>query len=215
MSDFSVARTMMVDGQVRTADVTDHRLLQAMLEVPREKFVAAEQASLAYLDRDLPIAAGRYLMPPATLAKLLQLAEIQPGDKVLVVGAGTGYAAVITAKLAANVVALESDAALAAVARRECAGAGNVSLVIGALEAGHAAGAPYDVILVEGAIEFLPDALAGQLAENGRLVAVVGAGLSGQATIVIRENGRLSWRSAFNAALRPLPGFQKRHEFVF
>src|SRR5262249_10231575 len=156
---------MMVDGQVRTSDVTDPRLIAAMLDVPRERFVPADKSDLAYLDLDLPVAAGRRLLKPMVLAKLFQAADIAESDRVLDVGCATGYSSAVLARLAASVTALEEDAALAKHAAQIADG--NVAVVSGPLAKGWAAGAPYDVIVVEGTAEGTPRALFPQLKEGG------------------------------------------------
>lgn len=215
--DFQELRVKMVDGQVRTTDVTDAALLAAMLEIPREAFVPADRQALAYVDEDLAIGAGRFLMRASPFAKLVQLADIRDGDLVLDVGCGTGYSTAVLARLAGFVVALESDAAHAAEAGRALAanGSDNVSVVEGALPAGHPAQAPYDVIVIEGAVDEVSPQLLAQLKDGGRLVAVVGAGNSGRATIWIKEAGLTSSRSAFNAAVPPLDAFRREPAFVF
>jgi protein-L-isoaspartate(D-aspartate) O-methyltransferase len=216
-ADFAELRTRMVDGQLRTTDVTDPAILDAMRSLPREIFVDEKRRPLAYLDEDIEIAPGRYLMEPSPLAKLLQLAEIAPSDRVLDVGAGTGYCAAVLSRLAASVVALESDAALAARAREALAAtaSGNVEVVTGALTAGHPVAGGYDVIIVEGAIETLPESLTAQLAEGGRLVAVDGLGNAGVARLYLNAGGVITSRRAFNAALKPLPGFERTPAFEF
>lgn len=213
--DYRAQRTKMIDSQIRTTDVTSHSILTAFFNVEREKFVADRLTSVAYIDNDLEIAPGRYLMAPSPLAKLLQLAAVGKGDSVLEIGAGTGYATAILAQLAGSVVAVESDQALLDTARRNLQDVANVTLVGGELPAGHAAKAPYDAIFVNGAVDVLPTALFDQLKEGGRLVAVVGQGLSSGARIFVREQGRQSERFAFNASVRRLPGFEKAAEFAF
>ena len=217
MFDIATARRMMVDGQIRTNDVTDIRLLAALLEVQRERFVPADKAAIAYLDRDVPIGAARRLLKPLVLAKLLQAAAIVPTDRVLDVGCATGYAAALLTSLAESVVALEEDAGLADAAKRNLAAlaAGNATVVTGPLAAGCAAKGPYDVIVVEGAVEVVPDALIGQLADDGRLVCVVGAGPIGKATVYRRAAGTVTAQPVFDAAASLLPGFAKAAEFVF
>lgn len=220
MTDFAAARRMMVDGQVRTADVTELRLIEAMLEVPRERFVPDGKAALAYLDVDLPIGdggPGRRLIKPMVLAKLIQLAEIGDSDRVLDVGCGGGYAAAVLARLAAQVVALEQDNALAreAAAALAAAGAANVKTVTGALAQGAPADGPYDVILLEGATEIVPEPLLRQLRNDGRLVCVMGAGAGGKAMLYRAIDGDFSGRAAFEANASLLPGFARQPTFVF
>ncbi len=222
MDEFASARTKMVDSQLRTENVTDYAILAAMGAVPREAFVPAHQRALAYLDKDVPIKSGpdglpRYLMEPAPFARLLQLAEVNPDDTVLDIGCGGGYSAAVIARLAKFVVGLESDASLAAEAsqRLNQLGVGNVKVALGPLEQGRPADGPYDVIVVEGAVEVLPAALFGELKEGGRLVAVVGYGRSGVATVCTKSDNQIGRRAAFNADVRPLPGFAKSPAFVF
>jgi protein-L-isoaspartate(D-aspartate) O-methyltransferase len=186
MADYAQARRVMVDRQVRTADVTDLRIISALLEVPREVFVPAARRAIAYLDLDVPVNVhGRVLLKPMVFAKLLQAAGIGETDRVLDVGCATGYSAAVLAKLAGEVVALEEDAALARGAGETLAQAGatNLSVVSGALAAGWAERAPYDVIVLEGAADVVPDSLLSQLKDGGRLVAVVGIGPLGKATL--------------------------------
>jgi len=220
-ADFSELRIKMVDGQVRTTDVTSAPLLEALLSVPREVFVSDRQRDLAYIDADVRIADGthgaRYLMEASPLAKLMQLAEISPTDSALDVGCGSGYASAILSRLARSVVALESDSALAQTAASTLSGlgCGNVTVVQGALAQGHAAKAPYDVIFVGGSVENVPAPLLDQLAEGGRLVAVEGQGNSGVARLFFKAGGVVTGRWAFNAAIKPLPGFEREHAFEF
>lgn len=217
MADFSGLRTKMVDGQVRTTDVTSLPLLDALLSVPREEFVPAARKSLAYIDEDLEIAPGRYLMEPSPFARIVQLADIQPGDFVLDVGAGTGYSAAVLSKLAGSVVALEQDPMLAAKAQSVLSALGydTVAVVEGPLSAGYPAQAPYDVILLEGAVESIPQALFDQLKDGGRLLAVEGHGNSADVRVYVRQGSSVSARRAFNAAVKPLPGFNSVPTFEF
>jgi len=176
MTGFSTARQYMVDGQVRPSDVTDDRILEAMLTVPREVFVPASKQALAYLDLDLDVTEGgtakRYLITPALLARMLQAAEIKATDRVLVVGCATGYAAAVVARFAAEVSATESDPTLVAKATAAVAQLGiqNVTVKTAAAADGDATGAPFDVIVLNGATEIVPTGLFGQLKEGGRLV---------------------------------------------
>lgn len=222
-TDFSEQRVKMVDGQVRTTDVTDAALLEAMLEVPREAFVGFRHRELAYIDEHIEIAEAsgnlpaRYLMEPSPFAKLVQLAEIQPSDFVLDIGCGTGYSAAVLSRLASSVIALESDSGLAKRASSTLSelGCDNVAVVTGSLPEGYPSEAPYDVILLEGAVEELPETLFEQLREGGRLVAVEGGGNAGVARLFLKNAGVISGRSAFNAAIRPLPGFERIRTFEF
>src|ERR1700682_2209763 len=184
MSGFAIARQKMVDGQVRPSDVTDFRIIDAMLAVPREAFVPPGQQAMAYLDIDLDVSAGlsetglpetkRYLIKPVVTVKMLQAAEIRDTDNVLVVGCATGYSAAIVAKLAAQVTATEGDASLAAKAKQELAGLGfgNVTVRAAAAAEGDAANAPYDVIMLNGATEVTPAGLYRPLKDGGELVGV-------------------------------------------
>ena len=216
MTDFAAQRRNMVDGQVRTADVTDLRVVSAMMEVPRERFVPASAAALAYLDRDLPVGeGGRRLLKPMVLAKLVQAAGIGPADRLLDVGCATGYAASLLSRLAAEVVALEQDEGLLAAARAGLAGLSNVRLVAGPLEAGWQAAAPYDVILLEGATEVVPEPLCRQLKDGGRLVCVQGAGPDAKAVLYLRSGDDIGARALFDAGAATLPGFAKAPVFSF
>ena len=220
MVDFPALRRMMVDGQVRTADVTDPRLLAAMLALPRERFFPEEKAALAYLDLDVPVSeAGgpvRRLLKPMVLAKLLQTVGIAENDHVLDVGCATGYSTALLSHLAGSVVGLEEDAALARWAAEALARAGltNARIVTGALSLGAPEGGPYDLIILQGSAEIVPVALFDQLKDGGRLACVLGRG-PGKAMLYRRIEGELSGRVVFDAAASPLPGFAKPHEFVF
>lgn len=219
MTDFANARRHMVDGQVRPSDVTDLRIITAMLDIPRENFVPEKSRALAYLDLDLGLgaagAAMRCLMKPMVLSKLIQALDIEATDKVLIVGAATGYSAAVVARLAGEVVALEQDEGLARIASTALAGAGNVKVVLGPLAQGHAAAGPYDAILVEGAVEELPDAIRAQLKDGGRLVCITGTAPGGRAMLYRRSGPELGGRPIFDAAAALLPGFAKTTEFAF
>ncbi|MEN3377777.1 MAG: protein-L-isoaspartate(D-aspartate) O-methyltransferase [Hyphomicrobiales bacterium] len=219
MVDFAQARRTMVDSQVRPSDVTDLRLIAAMLDVPREQFVPAARRAIAYLDIDVPVGEqnARALLKPMVLAKLLQAAGIAEGDRVLDVGCATGYSTAVLARLAGQVIGLEEDVALARIAGETLAASGvsNVSVVSGALPDGWQRNAPYDVIVVEGASEVVPAALLSQLADGGRLVAVIGSGPMGKATIYRAAGGRSTGQTLFDATAPLLPGFAKAAAFVF
>jgi len=217
MTDFAAARRHMVDGQVRTADVTDLRIQAAMLEIPRENFVPPALAPLAYLDLDLPVGEGgsRRLLKPMVLAKLIHAADVARSDGVLDVGCATGYGAAVLARIASQVVALEVDAGLAQAARSALAGRHNVSLVTGPLSAGWPQGAPYDVILLEGATEVVPQAFLDQLKNGGRLVCVLSNGPGAKAMLYCRSGDELGGRPIFDASAAVLPGFAKAPVFAF
>ena len=218
MTDHAAARRNMVSGQIRTNRVTDERLIEAMEEIPRERFVPHAKRGVAYVDEDVEIASGRYLMEPMVLARMVQEAGIAADDMVLDVGCGTGYATAVMSRLAGTVIALDVDGSLAAVAERtlNAVGADNAIVVTGPLAEGYARQAPYDVILLGGAVDHLPQALADQLAEGGRIVGVLReAGGLGQATLWARHRGALSSRSLFEASLPPLPGIARPVQFEF
>jgi protein-L-isoaspartate(D-aspartate) O-methyltransferase len=217
MMDFLEARRAMVDRQVRTSDVTRFGIIAAMLEIPREAFVPKAQAPLAYLDRDILITDARYLIKPMVLARLLQAADPGPQDRVLVIGAGTGYGTAIAARLAAEVFALEQDQSLLQQARSvlSAIGSHNVNVIEGCLTDGVPDSAPYDVILIEGGAEVVPDRLSSQLSSRGRLVAIEVSGPLGKAKLFQPVNGRLSGRELFDAYAPVLPGFTVVPAFVF
>jgi protein-L-isoaspartate(D-aspartate) O-methyltransferase len=222
--DFADSRKRMVDGQLRPNRVTDLRILAAMLELPRERFLPPALAPRAYADEDVPLPDGsRGLTEPMVLARLVQLLAAREGDRTLVVGAGTGYATVLLARIGAQVTALEEEGPSLAMARKLVTGFGPYPiaaprLVAGGLAAGCAEGAPYDVILIDGQIPEIPAAIAGQLAEGGRLVAVLDAvprGRSSRAVLGRRLGGTFSVTDAFDCATLPLAAFQPAPGFVF
>jgi protein-L-isoaspartate(D-aspartate) O-methyltransferase len=217
MFDAANARRLMVEGQVRTADVTDADLLEAMQTLPRERFLPPSLAPLAYIDSDIPLANGRALLKPMVLAKLIQAARVSRSDRVLDVGCATGYSSAVLAALAGSVVALEEDADLARQAKESLAavGASAVEVVTGPLTAGWASGGPYDVILLNGATEIAPDTLGRQLKPEGRLVGVHGRPPASKAMIYHLIESHMVGRPIFDAAARLLPGFVALPEFVF
>jgi len=220
MSGFSTARQKMVDGQVRTSDVTDSRILDAMMSVPREAFVPQASQPLAYLDLDLDVGGGgtkRYLLRAALTARLLQAAEIKNTDNVLVVGAASGYVAALAAKIAARVTATEGDSALVSRAAATLAELGLPNVTVRAAVAADGApdSAPYDVIVLNGATEIVPERLFGQLSEGGRLVGVFATARPSRAMVVTQSRGDLGHRTLFDAAAPVLPGLERLAEFVF
>jgi protein-L-isoaspartate(D-aspartate) O-methyltransferase len=221
MSDFATARLKMVDGQVRVNDVTDRAVVDAMLTVPREAFVPASRRALAYMDLDLDVSeAGeskRYLIKPALTGKLLQAAEIRPTDRALVVGCATGYIAALVSKLAADVVATESDPATAGRATQilNSLGYANVHCKPAGNATGDPAGSPYDVVVLNGATQITPASLFAQLREGGRLVGVSAESTPPRAMIVTRTHGEFGHRSLFDAAAPVLPGLELAPAFIF
>jgi protein-L-isoaspartate(D-aspartate) O-methyltransferase len=221
MIDFATARRMMVDGQIRTADVTDPRLIAAMLDLPREKLFPQSQASLAYLDREVPLGgampSNRRSLKPMVLAKLVHSVDVAETDHVLDVGCGTGYSTALLARLTASVVGLEEDAATARLAADALAavGAKNATIVTGALNRGWPDRGPYDLIILQGAVEIVPKTLLGQLKRDGRLACVVGLGPSAKATIFRRADDDISEIRVFDACAALLPGFEEPQNFAF
>lgn len=219
-TDFALARRNMVEGQLRPNQVILPELLDVLAALPRERFLPADRASVAYGDEAVPLGGGRYLMEPMVLARLVQIVQPTAGDRALVVGAGPGYGAAVLARLVRSVVALESDPALAARAREILPGVGaaNVTVVEGALAEGHRSGGPYDLILIEGAVPAIPDSLSAQLADDGRLVGVVGTGIpgyTGRAYLGRKTGAVFSSRPVFDAGSPALPGFAVPSRFVF
>ena len=208
----------MVESQIRPNKVTDFAILEAFLDVPRERFVPEGRRGIAYVDEDLPVGGGRCLMEPMVLGRFLQQGGLMPEDRVLIVGAATGYDAAVVSRVAKRVVALESDKELALRARSALASVGATSVAVreGPLEAGWPDQAPYDLILFGGAVGAVPDAITQQLAEGGRLLAVVkdGPGL-GKATLFVKARGAVSKRVLFDAGTVLLPGFAPEPGFVF
>ena len=223
MTEMSGARMAMINSQLRTNQVTDKAVLAAMADIPRELFVAAKWRPLAYMDQDIEIAgrdgdrASRSMMKPMVFARMVQAAEIGSEDIVLDIGCGTGYSAAVLARIAGAVVAVEEDADLAERAASTLAeiGAANVEVVTAPLTEGCRSEGEYDVILIEGAVESVPQAILDQLKIGGRLVTVVGGGNAASATVYSRSGGGIGKRSAFNAAAPMLPGFTAEAGFVF
>lgn len=218
MVDAAIQRLNMVESQVLTSDVTDHRIVRAMRELARERFVPPTLAALAYMDEPIPVTSSganrRWLLAPRVEAKLLQLAEIGEEDHVLDVGSATGYSAALLSRLARSVVAQESNEALASAARQNLADFGNVSVVSGNMAAGWGAKAPYDAIVLQGSISVTPEDLFDQLKDGGRLVAIVNEDGIGKATLWRRLGRSMDARVAFDAAAPELPGFAKSPAFV-
>ena len=217
MFDSSAARRMMVDGQVRTADIHNPELLAAMLAVPRERFVPPALAAQAYVDGDIEIAKGRQMLRPMVFAKLIEAVQVSGEDRVLDIGCGLGYSSAVLARLAGTVVALEEDAELTRQAKDAIAadGAANVTVADGPLVGGWPEAAPYDVILLNGATEIVPETLGQQLTPNGRLACIFGRAPAAKAMIFRLAEGHLVGRPVFDAAAALLPGFVAPPAFVF
>ncbi|GAB4351885.1 MAG: protein-L-isoaspartate O-methyltransferase [Kiloniellaceae bacterium] len=208
----------MVESQIRTNKVTDPRIFDAFGTVPREAFVGDAKKGIAYIDEDLEVAPGRFLMEPMVLARLLQAALPQAGDMVLDIGCATGYSTAVLAQLAETVVGLESERALMDAANRtlNALDVDNAVVVEGALQAGYQKQAPYNVIVFQGAVAEVPETVKRQLADGGRLAAVVidAAGI-GRGTLIQRAGDSFSSRTLFDAATPLLPGFAREVGFVF
>lgn len=216
--DKSLARRQaMVDGQIRPNRVSDERVTAALLAVPREVFLPKALRGVAYIDEDIPIGGGRFLMEPVVFARLLQAAAIGPDDAVLDVGCGTGYSSAVLAQLASAVVALEVDPDLGQRANANLAelGVDNVAVVEGELPAGYAEQGPYDVIFVNGAVETVPEALLQQLGEDGRMLLVERRHGVGKAMCYAMFDGNIGRRELFDAQVPLLPGFARKPAFVF
>jgi protein-L-isoaspartate(D-aspartate) O-methyltransferase len=212
--DFEHMRKAMVASQLRTTGVADARVLAAIGDVPRELFVPADRAPVAYADAAVPLGHGRELNPPLATARLLSEVSPQDSERVLVIGAATGYSAALLARLAGSVVAVEEDAALAQFARGALAGTG-VTLIEGPHAEGHGEGGPYDLILIDGAVEFVPDALLGQLADGGRLATAILDRNVTRLALGRRAGGGFGLTVFTDAAAAVVPGFTKPRMFSF
>ncbi len=216
MTDFAARRRTMVDTQVRPSDVTKYPIIDAMLAVPRELFVPTGRREAAYIGENLPIGPSRVILDPRTIAKMLDALDVKDHEVVLDLGAGLGYGAAVLARLAGAVVAVEEDEAMARDTETSLAevGADNVAVVVGPLTEGAPKHGPYDAILVEGAVEVVPEALAAQLRDGGRIACLFLDGALGVCRIGYHAGGRLTWRDAFHAAAPVLPGFDRQAGFV-
>ena len=216
MADYARRRTTMVDTQVRPSDVTKFPIIEAMLRIPRELFVPDDKREAAYAGDNVDLGGGRVVLEPRTLAKMLEAADIQPDEMVLDIGAGYGYSTAVAAHLAEAVVALEEVPDLASEAERALseAGSDNAAVVEGNLNEGAAKHGPYDVILVEGAVQHIPEGITNQLKDGGRIVAIFQEGTLGVVRVGYRIDGQVNWRFAFNAGAPVLPGFEASRAFV-
>ncbi len=216
-TDYARLRRRMVDCQVRPADVTDYRVLDAMLWAPRERFLPRRLHRLAYAERDVRLPGGQVVLAPRTLARMLQAAEIGSGDMVLDLGCGYGYSAALLSRLAEAVVAIETDPAIAEEATATLADLGveNCAVLSAPLTDGVPKQGPFDAILIEGGVERVPDALSDQLKDGGRLVFVRVAGTGGECLVRTRFGDAFSEVGAFDATAPLLAGFESKREFVF
>jgi len=217
MIDYSIARHNMVESQLKPNKVTDPRVIDVMSALPRENFLSQALKGVAYVDEDVQIAPGRYLMEPAVFARMVQEAKIGAKDVVLEIGCGAGYSTAVLARLAASVIAVESDAALARQATEGLAANGidNAAVVEAPLGDGYSRQAPYPVVFVNGAVSQMPQRLLDQIAEGGRLVGVERGKTSAQAVLYSRNGGLVGRRSLFDANVPLLPGFAPAAGFVF
>lgn len=215
MADYTRRRRMMVDTQVRPSDVTEFPIIDAMLEIPRELFVPQALREAAYSGEHLPLDNRRVILDPRTLAKMLDALDVTPSDLVLDLGPGMGYSSAVLARLSQAVVAVESESSYVTEAEAGLVEAGidNAAINEGELAAGAPKYAPFDVIAIQGGIEMLPDTIADQLAENGRICCIFMDGALGTARVGRKIDGRIHWRYAFNAAAPILPGFERKKAF--
>ena len=215
MTDYAARRLIMVDTQIRPSDVTKFPVIDAMLSVPRERFVPQDRHEAAYVGENVPLAPGRVLLEPRTLAKLCDGLDLRPDEVVLDLGCGLGYSTAVLARMAGVVVGVEEVAGMAEEAETLLAeiGADNASVLDGALTDGAPAHGPYDVIVLQGGIEVFPEALVAQLRPGGRVGALFMDGALGTVRIGHRTPEGMSWRSMFNAAAPVLPGFARKREF--
>lgn len=216
MTDFSTRRLMMVDTQIRPSDVTKFPIIDALLAVPREVYVPRDRRETAYMSDNLPIGSGRVILEPRTFAKFLDALNIQPGEAVLDLGCGLGYSTAVIARLAEAVVAVEEDETLATEAQRTLSqeGVDNAAVIVGPLAGGAAKHGPYDVIMLEGGVETVPEALLAQLKDGGRIGCLFMEGPLGVARIGYRIDGAMTWRSVFNASAPVLTGFALERTFA-
>ncbi|MCA2008745.1 protein-L-isoaspartate O-methyltransferase family protein [Tritonibacter mobilis] len=215
MTDFSDRRRMMVDTQIRPADVTKYPIIEALLAIPRENFVPDSQSEVAYADQSVPLSDGRVVPEPRTLAKMLDALDVRQDELVLDVACGLGYSTAVVARLAQMVIGVEEDESLAAEAQETLSNSSADNAIVhqGALTEGAAEHGPYDVILIEGGVEEVPDELLAQLKDGGRIAALFMSGALGEVKIGYKSAGRVSWRFEFNAGAPVLPGFAKPEVF--
>ena len=217
MIDFDRARTLMVDCQVRPSDVTRYPIIDAMLDIPREKFVPRDAREVAYAGAHVDLGEGRVLLDARTFGKMIDAVEIGPSDLVLDIGCGLGYSAAVLARMAEAVVAVEEDAQMAGEAATLLSeqSADNAVVSEAPLAAGDPEHGPYDAIIIEGGVEQIPEALTAQLKDGGRIAAIVMDGAAGRAMVGVRAGDRIDWRQIFDASAPLLPGFSREPAFQF
>lgn len=212
MQDFGAARRAMIDSQLRPEGVVDAAVVNAIASLPREDFVPGSARALAYGDRPVPLGNGRALAPPAVTGRLLNELDPRTGERALVVGAGSGYSAALLDVLGLKVTALESDRELASKARAASPG---IDVIEGDLAAGYPGAAPYDIILIDGAVEHIPQAITAQLVEGGRIAAVLNDRGVGRLAVGRNSGGRVGLRTIADADVALLPGFERPKAFTF
>jgi len=216
MPDFATRRTLMVDTQVRPSDVTKYPIIDAMLSVPRERYVPAGREEAAYVGENIPLAPNRVLLEPRTFAKMLDALMLAPEHAVLDVGCGLGYSSAVLARMVAAVVAIEEDADLARDAETTLAEAGedNAAVIHRPLAEGAPEYGPYDAVILQGGVSALPDTFSDQVRDGGRIACLFMEGAVGTVRIGHKFDGALSWRFDFNATAPILPGFEQRAAFL-
>lgn len=216
MANYAARRMIMVDTQIRPADVTKYPIIQAMLSVAREAFVPGERREAAYVGENIQLGGGRVMLEPRSLAKMLEALDLQPDELVLDIGCGLGYSSAVIARLCEAVVAVEQDGDLADAAQQILGdnGADNVAVIQAPLTEGAAKHGPYDAITLQGAVEHLPEALLEQIKDGGRIAAIFMDGALGICRIGYKFDGHISWRFSFNASAPVLQGFERHRAFV-
>lgn len=216
MADYETLRTMMVDTQVRPADVTKFPVIDAMLSVPREDYVPEDKRDAAYVDDNVDLGDGRVMLEPRTMGKLLDALDIQPNEVVLDLGCGLGYSTALLSRLAEFVVAVEEDEGRVAEAQANLSAhdVDNAAVVQGTLAGGAAKQGPYDVIVLQGAAEHVPQALIDQIKDGGRMAVLFSDGALGTMRIGYKLDGGMTWRMAFNAGAPVMSGFERHQAFT-
>ena len=217
MTDYKTARTAMVDCQIRPSDVTKYPIIEALLKTPREVYVPSTKRPIAYAGEHIELGNGRMLLDARTFAKMLDAVNVQPDELVLDIGGGYGYSAAILAQMAEAVVSVENDAEMAKIASDTLSdqSVDNAYVTTGELTKGNAKNGPYDVIIIEGSVEIIPNALVDQLKDGGRICAIFNEKGHGECRIGYKTHGNLSWNAVFNASAPLINGFETKKEFKF